>query len=543
VRNEEGGEIVREFGDGLLNGGARRRDRRLAPGVVGICLVMIVASSLAFTLAPGARASSTPLGSTTAKVPCGGSIQNAINAAPPGGTIVLGPCTYVQQLTIDKSVNIVGAGAGKTTIQSPAVLIPDVYGNLWTIELGNAASVTVSGVMVLVTLQCLMVNPATGVPYASGGIGVGGSAALNLESAVITTTGMPEGAACSGGISTYGTGVDFGLDYVVGTPPASALLGYGEVSQVTVSGFGFSGPGIEIGGLADAPAGSNAVVSQSGIFLSANANPGLAAILVGGGGNANTATIDHDFVDGQAATYSDSIASVAGTVTVTHSTIWGAPGGCAVCAAFSGFAEVQYNSILPGPGGSGLFAGYGGSLVALHNLIVGSTSAYSLPGLVISSGVLLVFAASATVSDNTLGQFECEYNPTYVSEGLCGPDWATQAQAAGIYNFAASPGPFIETNNLIYSSDVGVLSYYGCSECVVSGNVVINPLDYGLDGIDGSYSFGPDLIIGGAYGVGAVAYSVDTTVTLSHVVLEGQSVAPYYDEIDFSGGTATVVGT
>jgi Right handed beta helix region len=312
---------------------------------------------------------------------------------------------------------------------------------------------------------------------------------------------------------------------------------------VTVSGFGFSGPGVEVGGLADAPAGSNAVISHSTVILSANANAGLAAVLVGGGGNANSATIDHSFVDGQAATYSDAVASVAGSVTVTQSTILGAPGGCAVCAAFSGFADVEYNSVLPGPGGAGLFGGYGGSLVALHNIIIGSTSAARFPYGTVAAGVLLEFAASATVSDNTIGQFECEYNPTYVSEGLCGPDWATQYQAAGIYNFANSPGPFIETNNLIYSADVGVLSFDGCPQCVVTGNVVVDPIDYGLDGIDGSYSFGPDVIIGGAYGVGAIAYSVDTTVTLSQIVITSPSVAPFYYEIDFSGGTATITGT
>lgn len=520
-----------------------QRSRRHTPGVIGVCLVVILATALTLVVTPGARASPSSLGAATVKVPCGGSIQAAINAAHSGATILLASCTYVQQLTIDKSVDIVGAGAGKTIIQSPAILAPDEYGNLWIIELGNGASVTVTGVTVLVTLQCLVVYPGTGLPYASGGIGVGGSASLNLGSSVITTTGMPEGAACSGGVTTYGTGVDFGLDYVVGTPPASALLGYGGVSQVRVSGFGFTGPGIEIGGLANAPAGSNAVISQSAIFLSADANPGLAAVLVGGGGNANTATLDHDFVDGQAATYSDTIASVAGTVTVTHSTILGAPGGCGVCAAFSGFADVEYNSVLAGPGGAGLFGGYGGSLVALHNLILGNTSAARFPYGTVSTGVLLEFAASATVSDNTIGQMECEYNPTYVSEALCGPDWATQYQAAAIYNLDNSPGPFVETNNLIYSSDVGVLSYYGCSQCMVTGNVVVDPVDYGLDGIDGSYNFGPNLIIGGAYGVGAVAYSVDTTLTLSHVVIVGQSVAPSYYEIDFTGGTATVVGT
>jgi hypothetical protein len=515
--------------------------------IVAISAILVIV----YVGAGGAQASSpratlaSPVSDShaTLKVLCGASIQAAINAAHSGDTILLAACTYAQQLTVDTSITIVGAGAGKTILRSPPVLTPDVYGNLWTIELGHAASVTLSEVTVLVALECLVVYPETGLPYAGGGIGIGGSASLDLESTVVTTTGMPEGAACSGGVYTYGTGVDFGLDYSVGTPPASALLGFGEASHVTVSGFGFSGPGIEIGGLADAPPGSSAVISQSTILLSANANPGLAALLVGGGGNASTATLDHDFVDGQAATYSDTVASVAGTVTVTHSTILGAPGGCGVCAAFSGFADVEHNYVIAGPGGAGLFGGYGGSLVALHNLILGNTSAARYPYGSVAAGVLLEFAAGATVSDNTIGQFKCGYNPTYVSEGLCGPDWATQFQAAAIYNLGGSPGPFVETNNLIYSADVGVLSFAGCSQCVVTGNVVVDPVDYGLDGIDGNYNFGPDLIIGGAFSVGAIAYTVDTTVTLSHVVIVSPSVSLFYNEVDFTGGTATSTGT
>ena len=548
MNRKEAGRFTNPSGKGSGSDNKRQRFRHLAPGVIGVCLVMIVASSLALVLVPGARASPTPLGSTTVKVPCGASIQAAINAAHSGETILLAPCTYVQQLTIDKSVNIVGAGTGKTIIQSPAVLTTDVYGNSWTIELGNAAAVSVSGVTVLVTLQCLVVNPLTGLPYASGGIGVGGSASLNLESAVVTTTGLAEGATCTGGVSTYGTGVDFGLDYVVGTPSASALLGYGEVSQVTVSGFGFGGAGVEVGGLADAPAGSYALISQSTIFLSANANPGLAAVCVGCGGSANTATIDHDIVDGQAATYADAVASTGGSsVAVTRSTILGSTGGCGVCASFSGLATVEYSTVLAGVGGAGLFGGYGGSLVALHDLILGNTSA-SIPFGLLSVGVYLVFAQSATVSDNTIGQFECEYSPTYVSDGLCGPDWATQFQAAAIDNIAGSPGPFIETNNLIYSSDVGVFSWDGCSQCTVTGNVVVDPVDYGLDGIDGSYSFGPDVIIGGMYGVASIAYTASTTVSLSHVVMIGQSVGSFYYENDCLtlwgySCTDTIVGT
>ena len=73
----------------------------------------------------------------------------------------------------------------------------------------------------------------------------------------------------------------------------------------------------------------------------------------------------------------------------------------------------------------------------------------------------------------------------------------------------------------------------------VKDNIVVNGVDYGLAGMNGSYAVLQNTVIGGAYGVGAAAASADTTVTLSHVSIVGLAVAPLYIESDF-GYTATI---
>ena len=442
-------------------------------------------------------------------------IQQAINAAHPCDTIRVAPGTYVEQLTIDKSISIVGAGTGATIIQSPATLSADAFGTFWTIELGDAATVSLSGFTLLETLQCLVpgpLYPSFPFPYEGGGIGVGGSANLTLQSALVTTAGLPEGGACgaSGDFLTYGSGIGFGLDYVTGSPSASALIGTGTVSGVTISGFGFAGSGIQIGGLANSPTGSYALVSHDKIYTSADANYDAAAVTLGYSNNPEAATIVNNFLDGQASSYDN-------TISVTDGSS----------------AYIAHNTILsPRSGGFGVLVFVGASATVTYNTIVGPTTSDSY-------GVFLYQAESATVSYNTMGQFECEYNTTLASEGLCGPNYETQYQSDGILNVYNGPGPFIETNNLIYSSDAGILLFGGGAQCTVTGNVILNSYDYGLAGIDGSYAFGPNVITGGAYGVAAVAYSVDTSVTLSHVVIIGPSVAPFYYENDCLENTGT----
>jgi nitrous oxidase accessory protein NosD len=75
----------------------------------------VLAGSLALVLALAAG-----VGSAEAKslvVGPGQSIQKAINAAHSGDVIRIAPGTYAGGVTIDKSVGLIGSGAGKTIIK------------------------------------------------------------------------------------------------------------------------------------------------------------------------------------------------------------------------------------------------------------------------------------------------------------------------------------------------------------------------------------------------------------------------------------------
>jgi parallel beta-helix repeat protein len=554
MRNEDGDEGACELDYGLNSVWCRRNSRHSSAGVIGVCLVVVLAASFALTLAPGARASPTPAYATAVKVPCGASIQGAINAAYPGETIVLAPCTYVQQLTIDKSVNILGAGAGKTIIQSPAGLKPDAFGDPWTIEIGNAATVTLSGITLLVTLQCIVSSPYAAdvfqLGYAGGGIGVGGSAYLDLQSSVVTTTGAAQGASCNegAGFMSYGTGVDFGLDYVTGTPAASQLVGFGAVSGVLVSGFGFGGPGIAVGGTANSPAGSSAVISHDYILTLGTTGPCCGAplttgVAVGLGENASSATIVDNVMNGVAGTSTFAVWVVFGSSAyIAHNSLISTGWANAVSVEVFASATITDNNIVIGysPWCVGCGVAWG-VYVVVH---AQATITYnSIAGPAVDGIGVYLWNSTATVEYNSIGQMTCEYNATFGAFGAsCGPSWATQYAGYGIFDLSDAGHGTVIANNLIFDNDAGIVLDSGCPACVVENNILLNNLDYGLAGIDGAYGFLQNVVIGGMYGVGAIAFSVDTTITLSHVVIVGPSVAPFYYEIDFTGGTATIVG-
>ena len=52
-----------------------------------------------------------------------GVIQNLVNAASPGSTVVVPPGTYVEQVVINKNLTLQGSGVGVTIIQCPGIMV------------------------------------------------------------------------------------------------------------------------------------------------------------------------------------------------------------------------------------------------------------------------------------------------------------------------------------------------------------------------------------------------------------------------------------
>ena len=106
-------------------------------------------------------------------------IQEAINAANEGDVIKVLPGTYIEQITINKTLTIIGSGAKSTIIEAPPLeeLKPNVIGLPYIVEVNNGAEVTIKGF----AINGIEDTDCDGLL----GISVFGDATLKLDSAVI----------------------------------------------------------------------------------------------------------------------------------------------------------------------------------------------------------------------------------------------------------------------------------------------------------------------------------------------------------------------
>jgi parallel beta-helix repeat protein len=138
-------------------------------------------------------------------------IQAAVNAAATSGdTILVDPGAYLEQVTITKSLTIQGNGAG-AIIQAPTTLTADTFNLRVLVEVGNAATVTLSNL----TIQGP--NPTINV-----GLLVVGGATANVTGTTV--------AHIHQDTSTFGLQTGFGIQ--VGGTGSQAV---GEVGNATIT--------------------------------------------------------------------------------------------------------------------------------------------------------------------------------------------------------------------------------------------------------------------------------------------------------------------
>ena len=95
-------------------------------------------------------------------------IQSAIDAASAGATIKVLPGTYVEQLTITKSLTLVGSGARTTIIQAPAVPDTNVLGLTYIAQINGGATVSMKGFTVDAGTSCDVFFGVTDLSLNSG---------------------------------------------------------------------------------------------------------------------------------------------------------------------------------------------------------------------------------------------------------------------------------------------------------------------------------------------------------------------------------------
>jgi parallel beta-helix repeat protein len=200
------------------------------------------------------------------------SLQAAIDAAGVNAVIHVCPGTYIEQLTIDKSLRFVGFGAGNTEIVAPAVLNADQDGKYNVVEIGSLAPAAPA---VVVSMKKLTVSGPGPGPCGTidSGLAVVGNSTLSLKLATVGDIRDNPIGGCQNG-----EGIRAGTQrYITGDPQV------GHVTAVHVTISNYQKNGIVVSG-----AGSTGVLRHDTISTN---NPGIGSngIEVVDGGRATAA--------------------------------------------------------------------------------------------------------------------------------------------------------------------------------------------------------------------------------------------------------------
>jgi hypothetical protein len=302
-------------------------------------------------------------------------IAPAIAAASPGDTIQVAPGTYDGGFTIDKSVKLVGAGAGSTIIEGggPVITIGQAFA-------ASEPTVTVDGVTITggVTRSSPVSIPITGhegVIATGGGVEIPPGAdftvgaTVTMTNTVVTgnrvapseTVPSPSGAQCpsgpcpfaraaGGGIDNWGTltlsnstvsnnslGTAAGLSDDVASEAEGAGI-HSTIGALTISNSAISGNRASAsapnGRFADSGAlflaggtltmSNTSVVDNSATLvagLPSSVNVGVHAGAMHFSGNAQAATVSNTTISGNAATMTNSVGDSVAESAALHTDI------------------------------------------------------------------------------------------------------------------------------------------------------------------------------------------------------------------------------
>ncbi len=186
-------------------------------------------------------------------------ISAAIAAASAGNTIRVTAGTYIEQVTINKNLTLIGAGTGTTIIQAPASLVNDSLGKKVIVETSNSAIVTMSGFTIRGpgSLTCASID------Y---GVFVVGNSSLHIHDSAITNIEDTPLGDCQNG-----SGIQAGSQ-------ALSQIGSLTVTNTTISNYQKTGVVIDnIGSTGTITnniitgVGPTPVIAQNGIQISRGA--------------------------------------------------------------------------------------------------------------------------------------------------------------------------------------------------------------------------------------------------------------------------------
>jgi hypothetical protein len=257
----------------------------------------VLAGLVVGCLAPAAGEAAITVANTNDSGP--GSLRQAIEVAPSGETIVVPAGVYVlttEQLFINKSLTIAGAGASTTTITAH-------QGSRVFLVSGKGKTVVIRGVTIT---EGIVEEPSE---TAQGGGIADFEAALTLENSIVTdnlasangASGEPGGIAEGGGI--YATGPLHLLDVSLTKNVATSTGGRAAGGGIAQGGGLASGPGTALSGVsldedaavADGGHGGGSVAEQEkqsggisgggGAFVQSLSAPGLTLVNVAAEGD------------------------------------------------------------------------------------------------------------------------------------------------------------------------------------------------------------------------------------------------------------------